>query len=130
MVARAGFQATARLRNRSQGSWPAKGSTAVHLAYHWLTPEGKSVAWEGRRTDLLRDVASGTGIAQTLWVDAPQEPGRYLLELDPVREQVAWFSSRNGRDTVRLPVEVVPAATGDSQILVPTPVEPEASKEP
>ena len=37
---------------------------------------------------------------------APEQPGAYLLELDPVFENVSWFSKRNGGDTLRRPVEV------------------------
>ena len=43
-------------------------------------------------------------------VKAPKTPGRYILELDPVFETVSWFSEKNGGNTLRLPVEVVPDA--------------------
>ena len=32
---------------------------------------------------------------------APQAPGGYVLELDPVFETVAWFSEKNGGKTLR-----------------------------
>ncbi len=50
-------------------------------------------------------------------VEAPSEPGRYLLELDLVFEHVAWFSQR-GAETHRLPVRVVapePGAAGSPE---------------
>jgi hypothetical protein len=38
----------------------------------------------------------------------PEAPGRYVLELDPVFETVAWFSEKNGGKTFRVAVEVLP----------------------
>ena len=49
----------------------------------------------------------------------PATPGRYVLELDPVFETVAWFSEKNGGKTFRVPVEVLPPAA-------PAPQPPEA----
>jgi hypothetical protein len=49
-------------------------------------------------------------------VEAPAEPGAYLLELDLVWEDVAWFGERSGGRTFRAPVEVAaraPRADGD-----------------
>ena len=37
---------------------------------------------------------------------APSQPGRYVLELDPVFEHVSWFSKENGGSTFRREIEV------------------------
>jgi hypothetical protein len=43
-------------------------------------------------------------------IAAPPQPGKYVLELDPVFESVAWFSEKNGGTTYRVPIEVTPVA--------------------
>ncbi len=108
----AGGRATLRgtIRNSSSFGWPAKGPTRVSLSYHWLDESGRAVVWEGGRGLLPADVASGAITAATLEIEAPPLPGRYLLELDLVRERVAWFSHQNPASTLRRPVEVLPAA--------------------
>ena len=41
-------------------------------------------------------------------VAAPSAPGTYVLELEPVFENVAWFSERNEGTTSRHTVRVEP----------------------
>jgi hypothetical protein len=50
-------------------------------------------------------MAPGDETELKLTVTAPAEAGTYLLELDLVQEQTAWFGNR-GSPTVRIPVEV------------------------
>jgi hypothetical protein len=97
-----------RVRNTSSAVWRARGGSRVALAYHWLAPDGARLVWDGLRTLLPGDLPPG-GVAEvSLEVEAPRRPGRYVLELDPVREQVAWFSDRRPGNTLRRDVEVVP----------------------
>ncbi len=99
----------ATVRNSSAGIWRARGATRVALSYHWRHEEGSVAIWEGARTLLPRDVLPGEAVEVLFEIATPREPGRYLLELDAVRERLSWFSERNPASTVRLPVEVVPA---------------------
>ena len=46
------------------------------------------------RADLPRDLGPGTSDILRIDLRAPDEPGDYRVELDMVREGVAWFSSR------------------------------------
>jgi hypothetical protein len=66
---------------------------------------------DGRRADLPETVEPGATVRVTQQVEAPSEPGSYLLELDLVYEHVAWFAERNGGLTLRRPVEVTRATT-------------------
>lgn len=43
-------------------------------------------------------------------VEAPTAPGTYTLAIDLVREQIAWFSDRNGGDTCDASVVVAAEA--------------------
>jgi hypothetical protein len=67
---------------------------------------------EGPRTDLPLPLAPGKGARVRLRVEAPARPGSYVLQIEPLVEHVAWFSSRVEDATVRVPVAVTPAATG------------------
>ena len=104
-----------RLKNSSDERWPSSGPTRVNLSYHWLGPDGATVFWEGQRTALDSDVESGGELELMQSVTAPEVPGSYYLQLDLVRERVAWFSAENDGNTLQFTVEVLPApATEDS----------------
>jgi hypothetical protein len=104
----AAFTVYTRVRNASRETWPADPPTRVNLSYHWEDAEGREVVRNGLRTFLERPVPPGARVAVEQTVEAPAEPGRYVLALDLVYEEVAWFSSRNGGDVRRLKVDVVP----------------------
>lgn len=100
------FLAMARLRNLSEHPWRHQGAARVRLSYRWLTPDGDEVVHDGERTDLPTTVGPGAELVRWQRVRAPRQPGSYLLELDPIFEHVAWFSTRNGGTTCRAEVEV------------------------
>jgi len=108
------FVLLTRLVNRSAHPWTAEGSAGVNLAYHWLDESGAVLEKDGLRTPLPRPVVPGVPIEVRQKVIAPKTPGRYILELDPVFETVAWFGEKNGGKTQRLPVEVLPAGPAAS----------------
>jgi subtilisin family serine protease len=74
--------------------WPSAGATPVHLSYHWLSPIGQVVVWEGTRANLPVDVAPGQTAVVTLNVASPPATGPYTLRLDLVQEGVTWFSGQ------------------------------------
>lgn len=104
------FTVRTRVRNTSGATWPSLAPAQVSLSYHWETPDGETVDFEGRRTSLPSDVPAGGEVTVEQLVVAPERPGRYRLALDAVFEGVAWFS-RRGAPLRRLPVTV--AAPGD-----------------
>lgn len=100
------FTVATRLINKSRVTWPNQGGARVRLSYHWRTPDGREVLWEGERTDLPEPVPPGGRVDVQQQVVAPMQPGRYVLELDPVFEHVSWFSKQNGGTTFRREIEV------------------------
>jgi len=100
-----------KVRNTSLATWRARGATRVSLAYHWRNEDGAIAEWEGLRTPLPADVPPGAEVEVTFEIAAPKRPGRYLLELDALRERQAWFSERHPVAAPRIPIEIVAAAT-------------------
>ncbi|HET9226377.1 MAG TPA: hypothetical protein VFR31_06900, partial [Thermoanaerobaculia bacterium] len=100
------FQIATRLFNQSRVTWPNRDGASVYLSYHWKTLDGRPVVWEGERTDLPAPVPPGGEVNVQQDIVAPPQPGRYVLELDPVFEHVSWFSERNGGTTLRREIEV------------------------
>lgn len=128
MVAGETFHLPVRLFNQSALPWVAAGVARVKLAYHWRQLDGRVVEWDGLRTELPLPVAPGARVAVQQEVRAPSRPGRYRLELDPVFEQVAWFSERNGGNVFSAEVEVLPATAAPP--IVPPTAPPEAAARP
>jgi len=93
--------------------WPHAGADPVRLSYHWekTDSQGAHLEFEGRRTALPTDVPPGTSVTVPGIVQAPDQPGRYRLRWDLVRENVTWFSER-GTPTADQTVEVVKAVAG------------------
>jgi hypothetical protein len=99
----------ATVHNTSPAAWRASGATRVAIAYHWLDAAGQPVSFEGLRTALPRDIEPGGAADLQLEIATPKKPGDYLLELDALRERLAWFSLKTPGATVRLPVTVLAA---------------------
>lgn len=102
------FTVLTRLFNRSPHPWQADGAARVALAYHWRDADGKEIVRDGKRTLLTQPVPPGGRVSVEQQVEAPGDPGSYVLELDPVFEYVAWFSEKNGNNVLRVPVQVDP----------------------
>jgi GT2 family glycosyltransferase len=69
----------------------------LSVACHWLDAADRSrvVIWDdGLRTPVPRILLPGETWSGEFTLQAPSEPGRYLLQVDLVREGVAWFSAK------------------------------------
>lgn len=98
--------------NTGQGTFPTTSSFPVNLGYHWYDTVGRAVVWDGSRTKLPGDLASGQSVSLTAQVAAPTTPGTYSLRFDLVQEGVAWFSLKGAAPTdftVTVTGQVVPA---------------------
>jgi SAM-dependent methyltransferase len=89
------YTLTCRVENTGHANWPRSspdGFGLVRLGAH-LHGRGATVLDYGR-ADLPRDMAPGAAETLAIELVAPSVPGAYRVELDMVREGVAWFSSR------------------------------------
>jgi phosphoglycerol transferase MdoB-like AlkP superfamily enzyme len=103
----AGRNADVRLRLRNVGSQVWSDEAGDHLSYHWLRPDGTVVEKDGIRARLPGPVRPGDEVEVTARVHAPAQSGRWLLEWEMVRENVAWYGAPAGGHPSRLPVWVV-----------------------
>jgi SAM-dependent methyltransferase len=91
------YSLTCRVVNTGHASWPRwspDGFGLVRLGAHLRARDGALVLQDYGRADLPRDLEPGATDVLTIELVAPPDPGHYAVELDMVREGVAWFSSR------------------------------------
>jgi hypothetical protein len=101
-VSRANPVIAVPLSNPTSVLWTAKGPSPVHLSVHWYDAAGKVLVWDGPRTELPGDMASGANVVVNVAVGTPP-PGAASLSIDLVSEGVRWF----GAGTIR-PVALLP----------------------
>jgi SAM-dependent methyltransferase len=107
------------VRNASTGSW--SDDRFVNLGNHWRSADGSLLRLDDGRVSMGATVHPGDLVELTLEMQAPTEPGEYLLEFDLVIEGVTWFADRGSPSTM-IPVQVVPrtaASAGDDTAIVP-----------
>jgi SAM-dependent methyltransferase len=79
------------LRNNSMTDLKSVAPYPVHLAYHWLSAEGKLVEFDGERSLISPDAKAGTSDVYEMKVAAPMQPGCFLLRITLVQERIRWF---------------------------------------
>jgi SAM-dependent methyltransferase len=93
------------VRNTSTSAWPT--DRFVNLGNHWRSATGALLRLDDGRAPMGETLEPGEATQLTLEMQAPADPGAYLLELDLVLEGVAWFADR-GSPTTTIEVQVVP----------------------
>lgn len=100
------FSILLEISNAGSEDWLCEGTRPVNIAYHWRNMNGDVVIFDGVRTPLPgRILRAGDTVRCSAFVEAPKEPGRFVLELTLVQELVCWFEER-GFETARLEVGV------------------------
>jgi hypothetical protein len=94
-----------RLKNMGKKEWSSRGRNPCLLSYHLLDEKGKVLKFENARTSLPRPVLPGEEIGLPIRVKAPLDKGAYLVEIDLVREGLAWFKDSGSR-TLVIPLRV------------------------
>ena len=95
-------------RNTGTAVWlshPPSPAGSVGLGYSWRDANGKEVGTG--RIYLQYPVYPGTNYTFTGVIDAPEQPGNYVLSLELVSELVTWFHDVGVRP-IKINVEVSP----------------------
>ena len=96
-----------RLTNRANVFLVSVPPNPVHLSYKWLRADtGQALAIEGVRTTLPRALLPLGSDTLKMRVQAPDEPGDYILRITLVQELVAWFDDIDLSNSVSGPVRV------------------------
>jgi len=84
-------------------------STApVVLSYHWRQKSGEVAIWDGIRTSLPRTLSKGDKEDLLLVIQAPVEPGAYVLEITMLKESVVWYDYKIPGIPLRIETVVTP----------------------
>jgi 4-amino-4-deoxy-L-arabinose transferase-like glycosyltransferase len=108
---RAGERATLRVsvKNAGDSAWPGRAwrsdALQVGIGNHWLAAEEREVTHDDGRAPLASDLRVGESREMELTINAPKEPGEYMLEVDVLQEGVSWFALK-GSKTARARVRV------------------------
>src|SRR5258705_3950326 len=115
---RTGEKATVqvKVKNTSDVLWFARGAAINDSANNkfylaagdrWLDAANEKLVTDmDGRHGLNKDLRPGEETEVPLIITAPKEPGNYILEVDLVQEQVAWFRDK-GSPTAQTKVTVV-----------------------
>lgn len=82
------------IKNISAVEWPAVGNNAVTLHDRWRDKAAAIVADHDAGQSIPYDVEPGDAVGLVLKITPPASPGDYVLEVDLVQKDVAWFSER------------------------------------
>ena len=66
------------------------------VSYHWMDAADPTrvIVWDGLRAAVAHPLQPGERYVANLPLHPPDSPGRYILNVDLVREGVAWFSPK------------------------------------
>ncbi len=105
-----------KIKNASDVEWYARGGEVntnpdnrfyIAVGNRWLKAEGEQLVTNmDGRYGLPKNLKPGDEVEVPLLITAPKDPGEYILEVDLVQEQVAWFSDK-GSPTAKVKVAVV-----------------------
>jgi uncharacterized membrane protein len=93
------------MENRGTQIWQTGDQFPIFLSYHWWSPDGTLVEWNGVYNTLEQAVKPGEVVAHQVRFATPSKPGDYVLEWDLLHEYQAWFGDRGGI-TLRVDVTV------------------------
>lgn len=101
-----------KVQNASDILWKVRGGgddnkLYIAAANQWRKADGEQLLtrMDGRH-GLPNNLKPGEEVEVPLQITAPKDAGEYILEVDLVQEQVAWFSDK-GSPTAKVKVTVV-----------------------
>jgi hypothetical protein len=92
--------------NKSTVTWDSRDKDhPVFISYHLLNAKGEMVEHDNIRTSFNKRIGTDESVKVDLMVDVPSEKGEYYLEVDIVKEKIAWFKNK-GSKTIRIPLSI------------------------
>jgi len=92
--------------NKSTATWDSKDKDhPVFISYHLLNAKGEMVEHDNIRTSFNKRIGTDESVRMDLMVNAPSKKGEYYLEVDMVKEKVAWFKNK-GSKTILIPISI------------------------
>jgi 4-amino-4-deoxy-L-arabinose transferase-like glycosyltransferase len=89
------------VKNVSESLWFAGDRIAspfqVSVGNHWLDSNGKMIVHDDGRSALQRNLSPGETLVIPLTINAPKQPGEYLVEIDLLQEDVSWFGLKGSQ---------------------------------
>lgn len=64
----------------------------IFLSYHILDEDRNSVEYENKRIDIDKIYCFGESNQISFIIDRPEKKGNYIIQIDLVEENIAWFS--------------------------------------
>jgi hypothetical protein len=83
--------------NRGEQAWPVAGTRPVSVCYHWLNVDRTIAVFDGIRTRLNSEIASGQQLNVLAQIQAPYKAGEFILQLTAVQDGVGWFDEKGCR---------------------------------
>ncbi|HEY9606193.1 MAG TPA: methyltransferase domain-containing protein [Allocoleopsis sp.] len=101
--ARKTFTGNVRLENVGISTLSSHAHPPIFIAYRWRTFDGKILSHKGHWTPLPIDLLPSRQLTVPMLIQTPDCPGRYLLEITLVQEDICWLD--DGAKTI--PIEIV-----------------------
>jgi hypothetical protein len=94
--------------NKSTATWDSNDKEhPVFISYHLLNAKGEMLEYDNVRTSFNKKIGTDESVMVDLMVSPPSKKGEFFLEVDMVKEKVAWFKNK-GSKTIRIPLSVNP----------------------
>jgi hypothetical protein len=92
--------------NKSTTTWDSKDKDhPVFISYHLLNTKRDMVEYDNIRTSFNKRIGTDESARVDLMVNASSKKGEYYLEVDIVKEKVAWFKNK-GSKTKLIPLSI------------------------
>jgi hypothetical protein len=76
----------------NQGKESISSEIGFNLSYHLMDEKGAPLKWDNPRS-AIPAIAPGKDATVPMVVTRPEKPGKYVLEIDVVHENVTWLFS-------------------------------------
>ena len=88
------YKISVKVKNTGAIKWENGGINPVFIGYHWINFDTKeTVVFDGKRSVLPQPVVNpGEEVTFEMKISSPPSKGKYILQLDLVKEGITWFS--------------------------------------